>query len=153
MAQLIESILAIFISVTPASADPGLCRYLGSTQASELHASFQKEVRHTFFIGLWRKLEESERPKVSWMFDTKDDAELIRNVESVQEMLSERLLRDRVDFGAWVRGRGLSEEIEISEKPENGSFILYSATRRGLNETLCASERGELSEIFLNPGF
>jgi hypothetical protein len=119
----------------------------------ELHAAFKTEARHMFFLGLWAKLDAPERAKLSWSLSSSDTKEMLEGVVQSQQEMAQRLARDRDALIAWVNGQGLREEIQVSEIPQDGSFVLFSTSPHGIDEIVCAARTGMLPEIFSQPGF
>jgi hypothetical protein len=102
----------------------------------------------TYFVGLWSKLDRSEKPRLSKAVRGQD----LSGVVELQNEMAARLLKDRKALIKWIKENKLESQILVSDIPENGTFTLFNATYNGILKVLCSASVGELPSIFSNPG-
>lgn len=152
-------ISAIFVAVTSYAESAKFCpgasdnvEKLISEKLLSYEGSFGQDSRHMFFVGLWVKLEDSEKRELSIVIH-KDIQEMLEGVQVIMQKLSERLFTDRQALAVWIRVNNLEAEIEIQSLPADGSFLLLKATRSGIARIQCASSLGELPTFMSRLGY
>jgi hypothetical protein len=106
---------------------------------------FQSARQPEFFVGLFNKVTSDDRAQLSEAIKIIETETGLRDLETSQADLSERLRRDREQLIGWIQKNGLQTEVEIRTEPANGSFLILNSTRLGMEEMLCASSQGEIA--------
>lgn len=156
--SILSLLTTALVSVSPVFAQDGeVCpntsveaRVRVMNQLGSYDLEYAKNARPRFFVGLWTKLEASEKPAFGQIMRA-DDAQM-SGLRETMRILSGRLAQDREHLSAWVRANGLESEIEVESIPADGSFLFFKASRLGMSRVLCASLSGELPSYMFRMG-
>lgn len=151
-------IYSLFTALPAAAKEAKFCPGAsGSVESlvSERLASYESEFlqkdRPTFFIGLWVKITPEEKKELS-IITRKNDTEMADGLTQMMNTISARLLADRNQLKNWLTENGLQAEVEVLEFPDDGSFLFVKASRKGIEQILCASAIGHLPAYMNNFG-